>query len=110
MNIDEAVLYPVQAAVEQWTDKRVISDVDLENLLLFIVYGQKVFSQIGMRLEGFSCRQKQGQTLLTVKVREGDTPLVVFITSDTTTGCIVRLLDLLESDRLNFVKDRFPWI
>lgn len=110
MEIPTEYLYPVQAAMEQWEDQRILSAVDLENLLLFVLYVPKVLSQLGMRHQGFVCRQKQGQHLLTVKVREGETPLVVFVTSDTPTGCMVRFLDLLERDKLSWVKDRYPWI
>jgi hypothetical protein len=110
MDIGEEILYPVQAALEQWTDQRVIGAVDLENLLLFVLYVPKVLSQIGLRYQGFVSRQKNGQTLLTVKATEGETPLIVFVTSDTTTGCMVRFLDLLEHDRLSWVRDRYPWI
>lgn len=110
MNIPDDILYPVQAAMEQWTDGRVIRAVDLENLLLFLLYVPKVLSQLGTTFQGFVSRQKQGQTLMTVKAKEGSTPLVVFVTSDTTIGCMVRFLDLLENDKLNWVKDRYPWI
>lgn len=110
MEIPTEYLYPVQASVEQWTDGRVIGAVDLENLLLFVLYVPKVLSQLGMTYNGFICRQKLQQTLMTVKAKEGETPLVVFITSDNTTGCMVRFLDLLESGKLSWVKDRYPWI
>lgn len=110
MDIAQEVLYPVQAALEQWTDQRIIDDRRLESLLLFLIYGQKVLSQIGMKLKGFSCRQKQDQWLLTVKGTENETPLVVFITSQTPTGSIEKFLDLLERDRLSWVRDKFPWI
>ena len=109
MEIPTDCLYPVQAAMEQWSDSRVIGSMDLENLLLFVVYGPKVLSQFGHRWCGFSCRQKHTQTLLTVKTISEGTPLVAFITSDTTTGCIVRFWDLLEQDRVTWVKDRYPW-
>lgn len=110
MEIPSEYLYPVQAAMEQWEDGRVIGQVDLENLLLFLLYMPKVLSQMGIQMKGFVSRQKQGQTLMSVKAKEGDTPLVVFVTSDTTIGCMVRFLDLMENDRLTWVKDRYPWI
>lgn len=110
MNIPEQCLYPVQAAMEQWTDKRIIDDKCLENLLLFLLYGQTVFSQNGLRLHGFSSRQKGDQTILTVKVSQDGVPLVAFITGSTTIGCIERLLDLFEDDRLTWRKDKYPWI
>jgi len=110
MNIPDECLYPVQAAMEQWTDHRVIGAVDLENLLLFLLYVPKVLSQLGIKVKGFVSRQKQGQTLLTVKAVENDLPLIVFVTSESTIGCMVRFLDLMESDKLTWVRDRYPWI
>lgn len=109
MHIPDNSLYPVLAAMEQWTDKRVIDDVDLQNLLLFLLCVPKALSQNGTNLKGFSCRQKNNQTLLTVKGWEGETPLVVFITSATPIGCMGRFLALMEDDRLTWVKDRYPW-
>lgn len=109
MEIPTEYLYPVQAAMEQWTDGRVVGAVDLENLLLFLLYMPKTLSQFGTKVLGFSCRQKNGQTLLTVKAKEADLPLIVFVTSDTAIGCMVRFLDLMENDRLTWVKDRYPW-
>ena len=110
MNIPDEYLYPVQAAMEQWTDHRVISSVDLENVVLFLVYLPQVLSQLGLELKGHVIRQKDDRNLLTVKATQGGVPLVVFITSDTPTGCMTRFLDLLEDDRLSWRKDRYPWI
>lgn len=110
MNIAVEYLYPVQASIEQWTDSRVISANDLESVLLFLVYIPNVLSQSGMKFGGYVCRHKAGQTLMTVKAREKDTPLVVFVTSDSPIGCMVRFLDLMEDDRLTWVRDRYPWI
>lgn len=109
MNIPEEYLYPIQASMEQWSDARVIDAIDLENLLLFLLYVPKVLSQLGITYHGLVARQKQGQTLLTVKAREKDTPLVVFVTAGSTIGCMTRFLDLMEKDRLTWVRDRYPW-
>lgn len=110
MNIPDTVLYPVQASMEQWTDQRVIEAADLETLLLFMLYVPYILSQSGITFMGHVCRQKQGQVLMTVKARESLTPLVVFVTSDTPVGCMHRFLDLMENDKLTWVKDRYPWI
>lgn len=110
MYIPQEVLHPVQAALEQWTDQRIIDDRRLESVLLFLLYGQSILSQISVKLSGFSCRQKQGNWLLTVKGYEGQTPLVVFITSATPTGCIEKFVDLYEDDKLSWNRDKFPWI
>lgn len=109
MEIPQAVLYELQAATEQWTDKRVIDDEDLEDLLMFVLYSPKVLSQSGMRLAGWTCRQKDDRYLLTVKVLEGGTPLVVFVTGDTPMACIRQFWRLWENDRIRWSRDRWPW-
>jgi hypothetical protein len=109
VNIPDEVLYPLEAAMEQWTDARVIPAEDLQDLLLFVLKMPFVLSQFGMRLGGFSCRQKHTQTLMTVKVQEGDIPLVAFITANSTIGCMARFLSLFEDDKLTWSKDKYPW-
>lgn len=108
MNIPENCLYPLEAAMEQWTDQRVITAPDLEGLILLHVYVQEVLSQNGLRFKGVSFRQKVDQWLLSVKAREGDTPLVVFVTANTTTSCVSRFWNLFEDDRLGWVRDKYP--
>jgi hypothetical protein len=110
MNIPDQFLMPVQAALEQWNDGREIPAADLESVLLFILHLGGILSQFGLRYKGYICRQTHIDCLMTVKVLEGDTPLVAFITSKTTTGCMVKFLDLLELDRLTWAKDKYPWI
>lgn len=109
MSIDTNVIKELQAATDQWTDGRVIHKDDLVDLLMLHTYGQKVFSQFGLGLAGWVLRQRNGETLLTVKVSEGGTPLVAFITSATPTGCVSKLFDLLERDKLVFARDKYPW-
>lgn len=79
-------------------------------LITFVHYGHDVLSQFGMGLCGFSLRLNRSDTLMTVKAVDGGVPLVVFVTSATTTGCIEKFMDLLDSDRLSWVKDKYPWI
>lgn len=110
MNILEEDIYAVQAAMEQWSDSRVISAGELESLLLFLFYVPKTLSQNGVHLLGYSFRHKDGRYLMTSKALEGQVPIVVFVTSDSPTGCIFRFLNLLEDDRLSWRKDRYPWI
>lgn len=109
MNIPDNVLYPLQAAMEQWTDGRCIEAIDLECLLMFVLYVPKVLSQFGIRYCGHVCKRVHMQTRMTVKVIEDGVPQVVFITAKDTIGCMHRFLDLLEDDRLTWRPDRYPW-
>lgn len=110
MNIPDDVLYEVEAAIEQWEDKRVIDDQDLEDLLYFCIYAKRVFSQNGWEFQGWVCRQQGEQVVITVKAKEGDTPLVAFITSQTTISGIRQFWRLWEDDRLRWSRDKYPWI
>lgn len=109
MSIDEKYLDEVAAAMEQWTDMRVLHVDDLEDLVLFWCYVPKALSQLGIRFKGYQLRQRDGQYLLMVKGSQNDTPLVVFLTSATTTGCVRLFVSQLEGDRLNWVRDKYPW-
>lgn len=109
MSIDAQVLDEVAAAMEQWTDMRVMHVDDLEDLLLFWCYVPKVLSQSGMRFLGYQLRQRDGQYLLMVKATDRGTPLVAFLTSATTTGCVRLFISQLEGDRLTWNKDKYPW-
>lgn len=110
MHIDADILKELEVATDQWNDGRIVHKDDLRDLLLLHHYGHKVFSQFGLGLCGWVLRQRNGETLLTVKVVESGTPLVVFITSATPMGCVSKLFDLLERDRLTFARDKYPWI
>jgi len=109
-NVPTDVLYPVQASLEQWTDQRVMLADDLEDTLLFIVHLSRILVNIGHRLCGYQFRQKNGQWLMTIKVRSGDLPLVVFVTASTPSSCMSRFIDLYENDRLTWIQDKYPWI
>ena len=110
MYLSEDLWYEVEAATEQWTDSRVVNQEDLEHLLFFWYYMPKAFSQNKMKFLGCVFRQKGDQWLMTVKAKENSTPLVVFVTSGTTTGCMRRFISLVEDDRVAWVRDKYPWI
>lgn len=83
---------------------------DLEDLLLWGFYGTDVFSQFGMGLSGYVIRQRRESTVLTVKATESGVPLVAFVTSGSTMGCIEQMYDLLFAGKLKWQKDKYPWI
>ena len=109
MNIVESCTYEIQAAMEQWTDHRVIHGDDLEDLLTFWIYLPRILSQLGMRYRGYQLRQRDGTWLLVAKATQGDVPLVVFLSSATPTGCVRLFVTQLIEDRLNWTKDKYPW-
>ena len=80
------------------------------DLLLLLYYPNEYLANFGIQFCGLSLRQNRTDVLMTVKVLDSGTPLVGFITSATTIGCVEKFLDLLEADRVTWTKDKFPWI
>lgn len=78
--------------------------------VVLLEYGTEYLSTFGLGLCGLSVRLTREDSLLTVKVIESGIPLVAFVTSRTPTGSIERYLDMLESGRLQWHKDKYPWI
>jgi hypothetical protein len=109
VDILETCTMEIQACTEQWTDNRVIHIDDLEDLLTFWIYLPRLLSQSGLRYKGYQLRQRDGSWLLVVKATQGDTPLVVFLTSATPTGCVRLMVSQIEDDRLKWVRDKYPW-
>ena len=107
MDVPAKVDLAVSAALEQWTDHRIIEDGELYALLMLMVYQYDWFVNSGYSLRGFSFRQRDGRWLLTVKVSESGTPLVVFVTAENPTDCVYRFYSLAFEDRLSWVRDRY---
>lgn len=104
--IEDRVWHIIERLEER--DKRYIdSNFDL---LTWAWYGQEALSQFDLGLSGWVFRQQRESVRATVKVVESAVPLVAFITSGTTTGCIRQFYDLLWADKVTWQKDKYPWI
>jgi len=110
MNIDEQVLYDVDRILDRASKPSDGYSDGVGDLVLLHHYGQKCFSQFGLGLCGWSIRQQGQNHLLTVKVVESGIPLIAYVTSHTPTGCVEQLFYLLESDKIRWNRDRYPWI
>lgn len=109
MDLDTTIVAKAEQVLENASSETDNCHSLVMDLVIFGEYGQQVLSQFGFGLCGFQVRQSNGQQLLTVKVNEGGTPLVAFVTAQTTTSCISRFLDLLEHERVNWTRDKYPW-
>lgn len=107
MDIPDQVDLELCAALEQWTDKRVITDDDLYDLLAFSLYLRSILVNSGYTPTGHSFSQRNGQTLLALKAAQNGVPLVVFVTANDTIGCVRKFWDLWVHDRLTWVKDKY---
>lgn len=110
MELPADILYPLQAACEQWNDHRVVHGDDVVDVLLFVCFLEKVMLKLDRQLAGFQIRQKNGSWLLTVKTLQYEVPHVVFVTRPNPTDCIRVFWELYESDRLHWCPDRYSWI
>lgn len=110
MDIPSKVLDPLWASLEQWDDNRVIHVDDLELLLLFMLSAPSLALNLHQTWRGFQCRQRDGQTLLTVKLTEGPTPLVGFVTAPDPLSSVCRFMSLWQNDRVRWARDKYPWI
>jgi hypothetical protein len=110
MSVDDRVEQRLESLIDKLCDRDKESIEYVEDLLRWGLYGQDVFSQFGLGLSGFVFRQRNGSTLLTVKATEAGVPLVAFVTSATTRGCVEQMFDLLYAGRLKWQRDKYPWI
>lgn len=110
MELDTKILDGVYTIMSRSQEENDANHELVEDLLTFCQYGHEVCSQFSMGLCGYTFRHNRENVLMTVKVTEGNTPLVAFITSQTTTSCVTKFLDLLFASKLKWQKDKYPWI
>lgn len=110
MNIDLQLIQRAITDVEKCVTEKSPYTEGPHDLVLLHNYGTNVFSQIGLGLCGWTLREQGQNWLMTVKVIEGGTPLVAYITSRSPTGCVEQLFYMLESDKVRWHRDQYPWI
>lgn len=110
MDLDTKIQEEVDVILSRAKDDNDADRTLVLDLVTFCTYGHQVLSQFGMGLCGFSIRHNRTSVLMTIKSLEGDTPLVAFITSGSTTGCVSKFLDLLYENRVKWQRDKYPWI
>ncbi|NIS79710.1 MAG: hypothetical protein GTO14_05770 [Anaerolineales bacterium] len=104
---------PVASRVEKWLDRLFDEEPaslnECRTFVLFHMFLPEIMSSYGLGLDGYVFRQRNSDVTLTVKVHEGDTPLVAFTTSADTTGCMMVFLRSLEGSRIRWIRDKYPW-
>lgn len=110
MNVEQEVEQRLETLLDQVTRGDAITVSQVKDVLRWAWYGQKVLSQFDMGLCGSVFRQSRTSVLMTVKAVESGVPLVAFVSSATTVGCVEHLFDLLYNEKLKWQKDKYPWI
>lgn len=93
--------------LKPWDDDRIMSREDIDAWMWFLHHSYADLSQINLELDGFTFREKGDVWLLVLKVHEGDTPLVGFITSQNPTRCVSKTRKLLRNGGLGWIKDKY---
>lgn len=93
--------------LEQWVDERVLAKRWLGIHIWFHLHSYADFANCGLTLQGYSVRESEDDVLLILKVREGDTPYVVFLGSSDTTHCMLKLKRQMRNGGLKLVPDRY---
>jgi hypothetical protein len=110
MNIGTDAQLGVERLIERAYEQEGAYNDGCRTVLALIYYGHLVFSQFGLGLVGLNFRRDGLNWKLAVKVMEGNTPLVGYVTSHTTSGCMEQLFLLLDSDKMRWHLDRYPVI
>lgn len=101
------ILEYLQTIETTYTDCRVLSQTELRVLVWFFLYGENVFSQVGLSWRGCSFRQSMTTCLLVVKASRGDIPLVAFCTDRTPIGCVLAFCKNWHADKVAWTGDKY---
>lgn len=96
-----------QSVLKDWTDHRIVSDLWLDVHIWFYMHLYGDLAKFDLECQGWSVRQKERESLLVVKLTQGETPYVVFVTSSDPTHCMRKFRDMLRNGGPKLVPDRF---
>lgn len=95
------------AALEGWTDHRIVDDAWVDVQIWFWLHLYADLAQYSLELDGANFSARGDVWLLVLKVHQGDTPLVGFVTSKNPTRCMSKARDLLRNGGLNWSRDKY---
>lgn len=97
----------VKQTLSGWTDHRLLDKEELTAMLLFLVYGQNVYSQFSADWTGASFSQSESTCLLVARRVENGIPQVAFCTGRTPTDCMRIWWRRLRDDTLTWTRDKY---
>lgn len=95
-------------ALASWKDHRIVDSEWVDAHIWFWLHLYSDLAQISAELRGVVFREKHGDWLMVLKIRQGDTPLVGFVTSKNPTRCMRKARDLLRNGGLAWSTDKWP--
>lgn len=94
-------------SLADWTDQRFITRDQIEALARFNMYLVNLAEDDGWLYHGHSLKMGAPMCCLVVKAWMDETPMVVFTSARTPTGCVVAFLRKLDNNLLEWVEDRY---
>ena len=94
-------------ALSQWTDERIVDASWVDVHIWFFLHAYADLAEMSLELYGVTFRENYAGWLMVVKVRQGDVPLVAFLSGKTPTGCMRHLRNQLREGNLNLSRDKY---
>lgn len=94
-------------SLEGWTDERMITRQQLDDLTMFNLYIVNLADDDGWVYNGHSLSYTQTMCRLVVRGTINDLPYVVFSTGRTPTGSVRAFLRKMDEGRLEWSKDKY---
>lgn len=94
-------------SLASWQDSRIVDAEWVDAHIWFFLHSYSDLANVELVLDGFSFREKHGDWLLVLKVHQGETPLVGFVTSRNPTRCMRKARKLLREGTLSWIQDKF---
>ena len=95
------------SSLATWTDERFVSREDLRALSMFSVYLVNLADADGWVYDGHSFKVGAALGCLVIKATMDDAPVVSFISGRTFINCVKIFLRRLDSDTVEWRKDKF---
>ena len=96
-----------RAALEQWTDARIVSTDWLDAVIWFFEHSYADFSKINAEFTGLSLRWKDDHWLLVIRMQQDGIPSVGFISASTPTRGMWKLRKQLREESWPTYPDRY---
>lgn len=95
------------AALEQWTDARIVNADYLDAVIWFFEHSYADLAKVGAELVGVSFNQKESHWLMVVKLKQDGIRVVGFVSSSTPTRCMWRWRESMRKGSWPTYPDRY---
>lgn len=94
-------------ALESWDDHRIVDRLWVDLHIWLFLHSYADLAQSSLVLYGLNFRESPAGWLLVVKVRQGEVPLVGFISGKNPTSCIRQFRECVRNDKMKWSRDKY---